>query len=169
MRFTVSIVTAAGRDVVYDVVSDLATHRVWAGDHAPDKSFRLLSLDAPEGKATVGTRFTSTGANGNGTFHDASVVTEAAPYVFAFDTSSRLDRKHGEEWQVSFSHRYSVESTGVGSVLHYSCRVHDGSYVPYWLHPMARPLTRIFVQRLMTKNLRVLLRLAEERSAVTTR
>ena len=39
------------------------------------------------------------------------------------------------------------------------------NYVPYWLHPLVRPLTRPAIRRADTKQLENLARLAEERAA----
>jgi hypothetical protein len=96
VRTQTSVRSLASPGDVYDVISDLLAHLEWSGERASDDTFKLLGLQAPPGAATVGTTFTSSGANHNGTFHDRSVVTEASrPSVFAIETDSRLDRKRG--------------------------------------------------------------------------
>ncbi len=86
-----STTSRAAPEDVYDVIADLRSHLVWAGERAPDPTFKLLTMEAPEGAAAVGTEFTSTGANFNGTFHDRSVVTEATrPNVFVIESRSIL-------------------------------------------------------------------------------
>lgn len=165
IRFTASVRSSAGPRAAYDALADLSGHLVWAGRRSTQKSFRLLELEAPEGPATVGTHFTSTGANNNGTFRDSSVVTDAtAPSLFAFRTDSRLDREHGTEWRVTFVHRYEVQPVDGGSRITYTCIARDGSYVPYWLRPGVRRMTRVMVGRMMDKQLQNLARLAEERA-----
>ncbi|HEY5148804.1 MAG TPA: SRPBCC family protein [Mycobacterium sp.] len=164
ITFAATATSRADRQSVLDVLRDLPAHLEWAGTRSPQKTFRLLSLDAPAGPASVGTRFSSTGANMNGTFHDTSVVTVAQPYTFAFETASRLERRHGAELLVHFAHRYEVEPDGAGSRIVYSCRAHDGNYVPYRLKPGLRAMTRSMINRSMTKQLHLLAQLAEDRA-----
>jgi hypothetical protein len=86
------------------------------GGTRTNEKFKLLSLEAPEGAAVVGTTFTSSGTADDGTFHDRSVVTEvSAPNRFIIETDSRLDRMHGKPWEVHFSHRYDVQPQAGGS------------------------------------------------------
>lgn len=164
VSFAATATTRADPQGVLDVLRDLPAHLEWAGARSPQKTFRLLSLHAPTAPASVGARFTSTGANMNGTFHDSSVVTVAEPDAFGFETDSRLDRKHGAELLVHFVHRYDVEPAGDGSRIVYSARAQHASYVPYWLRPGMRAMTRWMVNRSMTRQLRLLAELAEERA-----
>lgn len=164
--FRAALPTEAAPEQVHAVLRDVRSHLTWAGRRSTMKSFRLLELDAPPGPAVEGTRFSSRGANNNGTFVDSSVVTDVSPYVFAFETDSLLERRHGADLRVHFSHRYDVADVpGRGTVIRYTCRVHDGSYVPYWLRPGVRSLTRAMVGRMMTRQLRNLAALAQERAA----
>jgi len=165
ITFGAAATTRAHRQSVLDVLLDLPAHLEWAGTRSPQKKFRLLSLDAQAAPASVGTRFSSTGANMNGTFHDTSVVTVAESYTFEFETKSRLDRKHGAELLVNFVHHYDLEPDGAGSRIVYSCRALSGNYVPYWLKPGMRALTRSMINRSMTRQLRLLAELAEGRRA----
>lgn len=162
----VSARSEASPDAVYDLVEELRAHLEWSGERARDDKFKLLGLDAPDGPASVGTTFTSTGSAGNDTFHDRSTVTEASrPNRFVIETDSRLERKRGRTWEVRFTHRYDVQPDGGGSRITYIETVRDGNYVPYWLHPLARPLFRVLVNRADKKQLLNLARLAEERQA----
>jgi hypothetical protein len=163
VTFEVAATSSASRETVYGVLADLSTHLQWGGEQSPDKEFKLLSLDAPKGHASVGSSFTSTGANGfKMTFHDHSVVTEAMPSSdFAFDTQSYLERQHRAAWEARFGHRYGIEPDGSGSRITYRCDVYPLNYRPWWLHPMLRPMTRRMVSRAMAKNLENLARMAE--------
>jgi len=89
-----SVTSKAPPEVVYDVIADLRNHLEWSGERADSDGFKMLTLDAPEGPAPVGTTFTSTGAASKDTFHDRSVVTEASrPHRFVIETDARLKRK----------------------------------------------------------------------------
>ena len=59
-----SVTTTAPPEAVYDVIADLRNHLVWSGERAESDGFKMLTLDAPDGPATVGTTFTSTGSAG---------------------------------------------------------------------------------------------------------
>ena len=137
LTFRASVPSTASPEAVYDVLSDLRTHLDWAGEQAPDKAFRLLTMDAPSRPVTVGDRFSSSGANVNGTFHDGSTVVQAERGArFGFDTESTLERSHGRPWQARFGHRYVLERSG-------------------------GPVTRVMVQRAMRRNLANLAAMAE--------
>lgn len=164
ITFAAEVVTRARPDAVIAVLRAPREHLAWAGTRSPQSTFRLLTLEADEPLASVGSTFRSTGAAANGTFHDTSVVTVAEPGAFAFRTTSRLDRKHGAELRLTFDHRYDVTPSGDGARIAYTCRGHDANYVPYWLQPVMRPFTRRMIQRLMTRQLHLLATLAEEES-----
>ena len=167
-RFETSVTVSceASPQVVYDTIADLRAHLDWSGERASDDDFKLLELDAPGGAASVGTEFTSTGANFNGTFHDRSVVTEATPpNRFAIETHARLDRTRGKAWEVRFLHRYDIRSEGSGSAITYTDTAHHMNYVPYWLRFWFRPITRAAIHKGDTKQLENLARLAEERGS----
>ena len=160
-----SVTSKASPETVYDTIADLQAHLEWSGRRASDENFKLLTLEADEGSVGVGTRFTSSGANFNGTFHDHSTVVEASrPSRFVIETDARLDRKRGRSWDVHFSHRYDVESEGEGSRIVYTETIERLNYVPYWLKPGVRTLFRPLVNRADRKQLGNLARLAEERS-----
>lgn len=161
LTFHVSVPSVASPEAVYDVLSDPRTHLTWAGEQSPRKGFRLLTMDAVPRPAVVGDRFSSSGANVNGTFHDTSVVVEAdRGERFGFDTESTLDRKHGERLHVLFAHRYELRAAG-GTLISYSCETRPQNYVPYWLKPGMRRMTRMNVEHMMRANMRNLAAMAE--------
>ena len=163
-RTQVSALSAAPPDVVHRVIADLRNHLVWSGDRAADPTFKMTSLEAPDGTATVGTTFSSTGANFNGTFRDRSVVTEVTPpSAFVIETDARLERRRGRTWEVHFEHRYDIEPEGAGSKITYTETITQANYVPYWLQIWARPLSRLIINSGDRKQLTNLARLAEER------
>ena len=167
LRFqtSVTVTSSAPPHAVFETVADLNAHLIWSGDRAKDDGFKLLTLEAPDGAARVGTAFSSTGANFNGTFHDRSVVTQLSPpNVVVIQTESRLDRKRGKPWQVEFIHRYDIEADGDGSRITYTDTTHRMNYVPYWLRPWSRPLARMAIRKGDTQQLTNLARLAEERA-----
>jgi hypothetical protein len=151
---------------VYDVLAQPSTHLQWAGDEAPNKLFKLLSLESPGGRAVVGTKFTSMGSNMLGmVFHDQSVVTEAAPpSLFVFETTSHLERKHRRPWEARFVHRYEVRPEGSASCIENTVDVYPLNYRPWWLHPLVRPMIGKKLPKLMAANMRNLARTAERHS-----
>ena len=160
-----STTSQATPEVVYDVISDLRAHLEWSGERASDPNFKLISMDAPDGPAQVGTWFKSVGANFNGTFHDESVVAEATrPSVFVIETDARLDRKRGKPWSVHFIHRYDIDPNGNGTRITYTETIQRVNYIPYWLKPWARPIFKPLVNRADRKQLENLAHFAEERS-----
>ena len=166
ITFKASVTSKATPEEVYTVLADPATHAQWAGTDAPDHGFAIIELEAPNGRAKVGTVFTSRGANGKSgkmIFHDRNTVTEAiAPHRFAFETQSRLVRKHRPAWEAKFVHRYDIVKNGTGTRIDYTCQVFPQNYRPYWLHPLMRPATRVMVPRFITKNMNNLARVAEK-------
>jgi len=139
LRTQTSATSKASPEIVYDTIADLRAHLEWSGERASSDTFKLLELDGPEGPATVGTSFTSSGAADNSTFHDRSVVTEAAsrPTRFTIETDSSLDRKRGEPWEAHFSHRYDIEPDGAGAKIAYTETVERAK-----LHALLAQLTR---------------------------
>ena len=160
-----SVVSKAPPEIIFDTIVDLRAHLVWSGERASDDSFKLLSLETfDDGRARVGTTFTSSGANFNGTFHDTSVVAEATrPSMFVIETDAHLDRKRGEAWDVHFTHRYDIAPVDGGSRITYTETISRVNYIPYWLKPWFRPFTKAAINRGDRKQLQNLARLAEER------
>jgi hypothetical protein len=161
-----SVTSSASPDVVYDVIADLRNHLDWSGDRASSDTFKLLSIDSPEGTAAVGTAFSSSGAADNGTFHDRSEITVASrPTAFVIETDANLDRTRGKPWDAHFVHRYDIEPDGSGSLITYTETIERVSYVPYWLQPGIRSIFKVYVNRADRKQLANLAGLAEERAA----
>ena len=161
---SVAVPSTAPPELVFDTIADLNAHLVWSGERASDDDFKLLTLEAGDEPAHVGTAFTSTGSNFNGTFHDRSVVTEMVrPSRFLIQTDSRLERRRGRAWEVQFIHRYDIEPLGDGSRITYTDTTHRVNYVPYWLMAPLRPITRAAIRKGDTQQLNNLARLAEER------
>ena len=160
-----SVHSGAPPERVFDVITDLSAHLEWSGERAADDKFKLLTLEGAELTASVGSAFSSTGANFNGTFHDRSVITELVrPSRFTIETDSRLERVRGEPWDVHFRHRYDIEAEGSGSRIVYTETIERVNYVPYWLKPGIRSIFRPLVNSADRKQLSNLARIAEERS-----
>jgi hypothetical protein len=160
-----TVTSSASPEAVYDVIVDLRNHVVWSGEMADSDGFKMLSLDAPEGPAAVGTTFTSSGSAQKDTFHDTSIVTEATrPSRFVIETDATLERKSAPTWEAHFVHAYDIQPDGEGSRIVYTETIERVNYLPYWLKPGIRTIFRPWVNRADRKQLRNLARLAEERS-----
>ncbi len=160
--------TTAPPDAVYDVVADLATHLIWAGERQGKKT-RLTSMEALAGLAIVGTEFHSTGRDPMGTFRDSSVVTEATrPKVFEFVTEAKLETKKGKVVDWTNVHRYEIEPTGQGCTIRESFRVVRISELPGMLAMLKVPvLSSLAVagsRSLVQRGVRNLAQVAEERA-----
>jgi hypothetical protein len=68
---------------------------------------------------------------------------------------------NGATWHARFGLRYALGRFGDGTAVSYTCEVRPQNYVPYWLKPGIRPLTRVVVQRAMRRNLANLAGVAE--------
>jgi hypothetical protein len=146
-RTQTTVTSAAPPQTVYDTIADLRNHLDWSGERASSDTFKLLSIDAPEGPAEVGTAFSSSAAD-NGTFHDRSVITMASrPTTFVIENDARLDRKRGKPWDAHFSHRYDVTPEGDGSRITYTEIVERVNYIPYRLQPWLRSIFKVYVNR----------------------
>ena len=154
---------------VYDLLAEIDSHTRWAGTMQPKKNFRLLSVDAPQGPASVGTEFRSTGADPMGSFADSSVVTEATrPGVFEFVTEARLTTKKGKVVEWTNVHRYELASQGEGCRVSYTIRMVRISELPGALVMFKisglRSLGLKMSGSAARRGLRNLIRLAEERA-----
>lgn len=113
----------ASAEAVYEVLSDLRSHAIWAGERQRGKT-RLLSVEAPVGPAAVGTEFQTTGSDPMGSFSDRSVVTEADPgRSFEFVTEAHLQTKRGNGIDWTNVHRYELEPAVDGSRIAYTIRI----------------------------------------------
>ena len=161
------VTSSASPEAVFGVIADLRNHLIWSGERAESDGFKMLTLEAPPGPATVGTTFTSSGSAGKDTFHDRSVVTEVSPLrTFVIETDARLERRNAKTWEAHFSHRYDVHPEDPGSRIVYTETIERVNYLPYWLKPGIRTIFRPWVNRADRKQLCNLARLAEERSTV---
>jgi hypothetical protein len=159
----------APADVVYDLLADIRTHLEWAGARQPKENFRLLTIEAPEGPASVGTEFSSTGADPMGRFADSSVVTEASrPSLFEFVTEARLSTKKDKVIGWTNIHRYEIALCADGCRISYTLRTVRISELPGELAMFKVPGLRSLGLRLSAsfarRGLRNLARLAEERA-----
>lgn len=129
-RLTVGRDCAAPAEVVWEELADLRSHARWGGERQKART-RLLSIDAPEGPAGVGTEFETTGADPMGRFHDRSVVTEATrPSTFEFVTEATLVTKKGKRSDWTVVHRYEVVPTVRGCAIAYTIRIARISALP---------------------------------------
>ena len=121
----------APAEAVYDLLADIGSHLEWGGRRQPRKSYRLLSIDGPDGPATIGTEFRSTGADAMGEFADSSVVTEATrPGLFEFVTEARLSTKKGKVVEWTNVHRYEIAAQPDGCRITYTVRILRISELP---------------------------------------
>jgi hypothetical protein len=167
-----SKVTSASPDDVYDVLADLSTHLDWGGREIRG-SARLLTLDASEAPATVGTEFESTGQDPLVRMTDRSVVTEATrstSFEFVTDSAWELKRS-GKGADFTIVHRYEIEPLPAGCRVTYSFRATRASALPGVLAMFRIPLVRTVAGRMSVRSLRQgfgnLLRAAEQRPSVS--
>lgn len=164
---------SAPAEVVYDLLADLPSHLEWGGERQSAKT-RLVSIDAPDGPATVGTEFRTVGADHIGEFRDGSVVTEATPpSLFEFVTEARLTTKKGTVADWTNVHRYRIASDADGCTITYTVRVARISALPGPLALFNVPgLSRLALKGAAAgerRGIRNLARLAEERAGMTGR
>jgi hypothetical protein len=112
---------AAPPEVVYDMLADLRSHLRWGGTEQSG-DFRLLSMEAPGGPATVGTIFATTGAipMARKRWEDRSTVTVAdRSSTFEFVTEGRVGS--GPTAMVArYAHRYEIAPVEGGSRVTYA-------------------------------------------------
>src|SRR5439155_20002523 len=78
----VSMSCAAPPEVIYEILADLRTNVVWCGQ-TNRMHQRLLTIQAPDEPATVGTTFQSVGYTSHRLWHARSEATQAtSPSVF---------------------------------------------------------------------------------------
>jgi hypothetical protein len=160
--------STAPAEVVYALLADPRTHAVWGGERQGKKS-RLLSVEATDEIATVGSEFTTTGADPMGRFTDRSVVTMAdPPRLFEFVTEARLTTKKGGVADWTNVHRYEIRPTDDGCTISYSLRIARISALPGMLSWFNVPVLGSLMTRaaasLPKKGLRNLAAMAEERT-----
>jgi len=130
LHAAVTLGSTASPEAVYDLVANLRSHVIWGGEQQA-KNYRLLSIEAPEGAATVGTEFSTVGADPMGEFHDSSVVTEATrASVFGFVTEAGFVTKKNATALWTNVHRYEIAPTERGCRVTYTIRVARISALP---------------------------------------
>jgi len=157
--------------VVYDLLADLPSHLDWGGQRQGETT-RLLTLDAPQGPATVGVEFVTTGSDGKvARWSDRSVVTEATrPEVFEFVTEGRRDGKPGSRpWLFTAAHRYVITPEAGGCRVRYTQDMTRLDGAPWiltsrWGSRLVFRMSATFMMR----GFRGLLGLAEERAGIPT-
>jgi hypothetical protein len=165
----VEATSTAKPDTVYDLLADLASHLVWAGERQAKKT-RLLTIAATTAPAAVGTEWRSTGADPMGTFSDRSVVTEATPgKAFEFVTEARLTTKKGRTSEWTSVERYDLEPAARGCRIVSTSRVTRISELPGMVAlfnvPVLRELGLKVSAKVSRRTVRNLARVAEEREA----
>lgn len=169
LRVHLEETSTASAEAVYELLSDIRSHLNWGGSMQPKAKFRLLSIDAPDRPASVGTEFTSTGADAMGRFADSSIVTEASrPSLFEFVTEARLSTKKGKVVEWTNVHRYELTPQGAGCRVAYTLRTVRISELPGGLGmfkvPGLRALGLWISSSYARRGLRNLVRLAEGRT-----
>jgi hypothetical protein len=156
----VSVSAGVAPERIYATLTDLPTHTTWSGSMIGKKNFGLRSMEAPAGRATVGTEFHSTGADPLGTFTDRSIVTEAtSPSVFEFVTEGHLDRrKPGKPANdTRITNRFEIAPDGQGSRITYRAHVTRWTNAPVPLRSrVLGPVVRVVMKhdaRRMLRNL----------------
>lgn len=160
--------TWAPAEVVYDLLADLRSHLAWAGEQQGKKT-RLVSLEAPEGPAGVGTEFRTEGTDPMGRFTDVSVVTEATrPQVFEFVTEAHLQTKKGKGVDWTNVHRYELVPEGGACRIRYTVRITRISELPGMLAMLKVPVLSALALKasegLARRGVRNLARMAEQRA-----
>lgn len=158
----------APAEAVYALLADPRTHVVWGGERQGKKS-RLLSVETTDDIATVGTEFSTTGADPMGRFADRSVVTVAEPpRSFEFVTEARLTTKKGKVADWTNVHHYEIRPTDDGCRISYSLRITRISALPgmlAWFNvPVLGSLVTKAAASLPKRGLRNLTDMAEERA-----
>ncbi len=158
----------ASAEAVYDVLADVRSHLTWAGERQKPKT-RLLTVDAPDGAASVGTEFATTGLDPMGRFTDRSVVTEAtSPSVFEFVTEAHLVTKKGKVADWTNVHHYDLKPSSGGCRITYTIRIVRISALPGMLALFnvraLAGLLRKASEGVAKRGVQNLARLAEERA-----
>jgi Polyketide cyclase / dehydrase and lipid transport len=165
------ISSRAPAEAVYDVLADVTSHLRWAGEMQERKN-HLLTIDAPEGPAGVGTEFSSTGVAPEGRYADRSVVTEASrPTTFEFVTQAHVVTKRGGGADLTIVSRYDIAPTSHGCRISSAVRTVRASALPGPLALMnvgfLAPLVRRESAAMVRRGLRNLAWVAEERARLS--
>jgi hypothetical protein len=104
-------------EVVYGVLANLRSHLEWGGAKQ-SADFRLLSMEAPDGVGTVGTRFRTVGSIPMSArrWRDESLVTVADPArAFEFVTQATAGAMAAR-----YRHRYDIDAEPEGCRVTYT-------------------------------------------------
>ncbi len=161
---TMTARSSASPEAVYDLLADLGSHLVWAGRQQPG-NYRLQTLDAPAGHATVGTSWTSTGTApmARARWEDRSqVITADRPRLFEFITEGRVGGRR--PMVATWLNRYQVTPEGSGCRVVHQLRLVEVSNPFLRLRfPMRWATFALAIPLLSGRGLRNALRLAESR------
>src|SRR5690348_2577684 len=149
-------------EAVYDLLADLRTHTEWAGARQ-SREFRLTSLEAPPGPATVGTSFSSTGTIPMSRRHwsDRSTVTVAdRPDRFEFTTQAMAGE--GNPMTAVYKHTYDISPATGGSRVTYKMTQLAVTNPILRLGPTMGRMTWLMIPMFAGRGLRNLLALAEQ-------
>jgi len=169
-KMRLSELCAAPTDLVYSLLSDLSTHMEWGGSWHPSRTQRLLSMEAPQGPATVGVEFVSTGAAAGGCWFDRSrVIVAAAPAEFEFETHGLLRDGDGNERMLLHAfHRYMLAPEAGGTRITYTCSAElEARQDAGEMHPrLPLVIFNLVVPSVVERGIRNLVRMAEERAGL---
>jgi len=154
-------------EAVYDLLADLRTHIEWGGARQ-SREFRLFSLDAPPGPATVGTSFSSTGSipMSRRQWSDRSTVTVAdRPLNFEFTTQAAAGE--GNAMTAVYRHTYEISPEAGGSRVTYRMTQLSITNPILRLGPWMSRMTWLMMPMFAGRGLRNLLALAEQSESRT--
>jgi hypothetical protein len=167
----ISLACQAGPEAVYDLLADLRTHLEWGGTRQR-RDFRLITLDAPPGPATVGATFSSTGTIPMSVRHweDHSTVT-AADRARVFEFITEATNGGAQRMRARYRHRYELAPEGPGSRVTYTVtQLEVARPMLRMALPGVRDLTwGMAIPMLCRRGLRNLLELAERSAVRATR
>jgi Polyketide cyclase / dehydrase and lipid transport len=151
---------------VYDVLADLSSHMEWAGNRQY-RSFRLVSLDAPDGPAERGIRFTSTGRipMSRARFDNRNEVTKTdRPRLFEITTESTIAWSKRPHAEGRFVNTFEITPDGEVSRVVYRSEQLRFREPPWGLrYPLLRSVTaRIWIPIWSRRGFRNVLRMAED-------
>ncbi len=166
-QLQISRFSKASPEAVYDLLANLRTHIEWGGARQ-SREFRLFSLDAPPGPATVGTSFSSTGAIPMSRRHwsDRSTVTVAdRPQKFEFTTQARAGERNA--MTAVYRHAYEISPDAGGSRVTYRMTQLSITNPILRLGPGMSRMTWLMIPMFAGRGLRNLLALAEQSKSRT--
>jgi hypothetical protein len=157
----ISKLTSASPEAVYDLLADLGSHLEWAGTRQT-RDFRLVSLEAPPGPASVGTTFTSTGVipMSQRRWSDASTVT-AADRPSKFEITTQATAGERNRMTAVYTHTYGISPAAGGSRVTYRMTQLSITNPILRLGPAMGRMTWLMMPMFAGRGLRNLLALAE--------